>query len=60
MNPFYREILKKVLINSMIIVQLYYLCNLSRSVYEADRKQHTEDCSFVQEVQGKQAVLGIT
>ena len=40
----------------MIIAQLYYLCNLSKSVYEADRKQHTEDYSFVQEVQGKQAV----
>ena len=25
----------------MIIAQLYYLCNLSKSVYEADRKQHT-------------------
>lgn len=51
-NLFYREILKKVLINSMIIAQPYYLCNLSKSVYEADRKQHTEDCCLVQEVQG--------
>ena len=40
----------------MIIAQLYYLCNLSKSVYEADRKQHTEDCCLVQEVQGKQVV----
>lgn len=35
---------------------IYYLCIISKSVYEADRKQHTEDCSFVQEVQGKQVV----
>ena len=26
----------------MIIAQLYYLCNLSKSVYEADRKQHNK------------------
>ena len=36
----------------MIIAQPYYLCNLSKSVYEVDRKQHTEDCCLVQEVQG--------
>ena len=47
---------KKFSLNSIIIAQLYYLCIISKSVYEADRKQHTEDCSFVQEVQGKQVV----
>lgn len=35
----------------MIIAYSYYLCIISKFVYEADKKQHTEDFRFVQEVQ---------
>lgn len=35
----------------MIIAYSYYLCIISKFVYEADKKQRTEDFRFVQEVQ---------
>ena len=55
-HQFYREFLGKSPHKEHDEIIIDYLYNLSKFVYKADRKQHTEDCSLVQEVQGKQVV----